>query len=208
MKKYFSKEKWAYSFYCLTHPVEGFYEIRHRDRGSVPIAIIYVILYSLCYSWNRLASSFVVNDTNPRNVDAFSELTGVLVLYLLLCVGNWSITCLMSGEGRLKDISIIIGYSMLPMILTYIPATIISQVVAQNEEAFYYIIITVGTVYALLLMLLGIMIIHNYSLVKTLLTVVLTFVAILVIIFCAMMIASLISQVYGFFHSIYLELIF
>ncbi len=208
MKKYFSKEKWAYSFYCLTHPVDGFYEIRHRDRGSVPIAIFYVILYSLCYSWNRLSASFVVNNTEPRTVDAFSELTGVLVLYALICVGNWSITCLMSGEGRLKDIAIIVGYSMLPMILTYIPATIISQAIAQNEEAFYYIIITVGTVYALLLMLIGIMIIHNYSLLKTLITIVLTFVAILVIIFCAMMIVSLINQVYGFFHSIYLELLF
>ncbi len=208
MKKYFSKEKWAYSFYCLAHPVEGFYEIRHRDRGSVPIAIIYVILYSLCYSINRVAASFVVNDVNPRSVDAFVELTGILVLYLLLCVGNWSITCLMSGEGRLKDISIIVGYSMLPMVLTYIPATIFSQFVAQNEEAFYYIIITVGTVYALLLMLIGIMIIHNYTLAKTLLTVLLTFVAILVIIFCAMMIFSLISQVIGFFHSLYLELLF
>lgn len=208
MKKYFSKEKWKFSFYCLTHPVDGFYEIRHRDRGSVPIAIIYVILYSLCYSVNRLASSFIVNDTNPRYVDAFSELVGVLLLYTLLCVGNWSITCLMSGEGRMKDISIIVGYSLLPMILTYIPATIISQIVAQNEEVFYYILIYVGTAYALLLMLLGIMTIHNYTLLKTLITVVLTFIAILIIIFCAMMISTLISQVVGFFKSIYTELLF
>ncbi len=208
MKKYFSKDKWAYSFYCLTHPVDGFYEIRHRERGSVPIAFLYVILFSLCYSWNRLASNFIVNDTDPRTVDALTELSGVLLLYLLLCIGNWSITCLMSGEGRLKDICIIVGYSLLPMILTYIPATIISQFVAQNEEVFYYIIIGVGTAYAALLMLLGIMIIHNYTLLKTLLTVILTFVSMLIMIFCAMMIASLISQVFGFFHSLYLELLF
>jgi len=208
VKKYFTKDKWKYSFYCLSHPVDGFYEIRHRDRGSVPIAFIYVILYSLCYSINRLASSFVVNDTNPRSVNALSELFGVLVLYALLCVGNWSITCLMSGEGRLKDISIIIGYSMLPMILTLIPATIISQVIAANEEAFYYILVTLGTAYSLLLMLIGIMTIHNYSLLKTLITLVLTMIAILVIIFCIVMVYSLVNQVFGFFHSIYLELLF
>lgn len=208
MKKYFSKDKWKYSFYCLTHPVDGFYEIRHRDRGSVPIALIYVILYSLCYSVNRLASNFIVNDTDPRSVNALTELMGVLVLYLLICVGNWSITCLMSGEGRLKDIAIIVGYSLLPMIITLIPATIISQVIAQNEEAFYYILVYLGTAYALLLMLIGIMTIHNYTLLKTLITVVLTFVAILIIIFCAMMISTLISQVVGFFESIYTELLF
>ncbi|MDO4316590.1 MAG: Yip1 family protein [Lachnospiraceae bacterium] len=208
MKKYFSKDKWKFSFYCLTHPADGFYEIRHRNRGSVPIALIYVVLYALCYSWNRLGASFIVNDTNPRNVDAVSELFGVLLLFLLICVGNWSITCLMSGEGRLKDIAIIVGYSLLPMILTLIPATIISKIVAQNEEAFYYIIVYLGTAYSLLLMLIGIMTIHNYTLLKTLITVVLTVVAMLIIIFCAMMIFSLVSQVVGFFQSIYTELLF
>ena len=208
MKKYFTKDKWKYSFYCISHPVEGFYEIRHRDRGSVPIAFIYVILYSLCYSINRLAASFVVNDTNPRNVDAWHELGAIILLYALLCVGNWSITCLMSGEGRLKDIAIVIGYSLLPMILTLIPATILSQVLAQNEEAFYYIIVYLGTAYTVIMLLIGIMTVHNYSLAKTLVTLVLTLVAMLIIIFCAVMIFSLVSQVYGFFHSIYLELLF
>ncbi len=208
MKKYFSRDKWKYSFYCLTHPADGFYEIRHRDRGSVPIALFYVVFYALCYSWNRLGASFIVNDTNPRSVDAVSELFGVLLLFLLLCIGNWSITCLMSGEGRLKDIAIIIGYSLLPMILTLIPATVISQIVAQNEEAFYYIIVFLGTAYSMLLMLIGIMTIHNYTLLKTLITVFLTIVAMLIIIFCAMMIFSLVSQVIGFFESVYTELLF
>lgn len=208
MKKYFSKENWKYSFYCITHPADGFYEIRHRERGSVPIAIIYVIVYALCYSVNRLASSFIVNDVNPRSVDAFSELGAVLLLYALLCIGNWSVTCLMSGEGRLKDIATIVGYSLLPMILTLIPATIISQLLAQNEEAFYYIIVYVGTAYSLIMMLIGIMTIHNYTLLKTLITIVLTIVAILIIIFCAMMVFTLVGQVYGFFESIYTELLF
>lgn len=38
--------KVKYLFYTLTHPMDGFYEIRHRGRGSVLIAVISVILFS------------------------------------------------------------------------------------------------------------------------------------------------------------------
>ena len=109
MKSLFSKEKWQQLFYTVSHPSDGFYWIRHGEKGSVAIAILMVVLFGLCFTLNRLLAGFVVNDINERTVNALWEMTGVLMLYLLLCVGNWSITCLMDGEGRLKDIAIAIG---------------------------------------------------------------------------------------------------
>jgi len=53
---------------------------------------------------------------------------------------------------------------------------------------------------------MGIMIIHNYSLAKTLVTLLLTFCAMLIIIFIIMMLFDLLSQVYGFFRNVYIEL--
>lgn len=208
MKNLFSAEKWKYMFYCISHPSDGFYEVRHRERGSVAIAWVMVLLFGISYTVNRLMASFIVNDTDPRSVDTLMEIEGVLILFLLLSISNWSVTCLMNGEGRLKDIMTIVGYSLTPCVLCYIPATIISHFVAQNEEAFYNIIMGVSLAYSLILMLIGIMIVHNYTLGKTLLTILLTFFALLVIIFMVMMVYSLIGQVITFFHSIYLELYF
>ena len=45
MGKYFSKEKWSYMFYTITHPMDGYYWIRHREYGSVPIAILLAGLF-------------------------------------------------------------------------------------------------------------------------------------------------------------------
>ena len=59
-----------------------------------------------------------------------------------------------------------------------------------------------------LLALSGIMIVHNYSLAKTLLTLILTVVAMLIIVFIAMLLSDLVNQVYGFIYSIYMELLF
>lgn len=208
MKQLFSKDKWKYAFYTVSHPADGYYEIRHRERGSVVIAFILVMLFSLSFSINRISASFIVNDVDPLEVNALTELISVLLLYALFCVGNWSITCLMEGEGRLKDISIAIGYAMIPMIVCFNIGTVVSQFVAQNEEAFYFMIIGIGIAYGLFMMLIGIMEVHNYTLGKTLVTIFLTFIAMFIIIFVVLLFADLINQVYSFFYSIYQELIF
>lgn len=208
MKELFSKEKWSYFGYTLTHPMDGFYWIRHKEYGSVPIAVLMVILFSISFSLNRLYASFVVNRTDPRSVNSLTELAGVLVLFLLVCVGNWSITCLMDGEGRFKDIIIAVGYGITPATVGYVIATLLSKVIADNEQAFYGLVIAIGISYAVILVLMGIMQVHNYTLGKTLITLFLTFVAVLIIIFLALLLFNLVNQVITFFKSIYLELIF
>ena len=208
MGKYFSKAKWSYMFYTISHPMDGYYWIRHRDYGSVPLAILMVFLFSCSFTANRLLASFVINDLDPRGVDALYELMGVMAFYLLLCVSNWSITCLMNGEVRLKDIAIAVGYGTVPMTFVMVASTIISQFIADDEQAFYGILIGVGIAYGVIMMLIGIMQVHNYTLGKTLLTLFLTFVAALIIVFLLLLLSNLLGMVYNFFHSIYTELIF
>ena len=208
MKKYFSKEKWRYLLYTMNHPMDGFYWIRHRDYGSVPIAIVLVILFSLCFSLNRICANFIVNDIEPTTVDSLEELSGILLLYALLCVANWSITCLMNGEGRMKDIAIAIGYGCAPLIPAFLLATAMSHFITEEEAAFYTMIIGLGIAYGAILVLIGIMQVHNYTLSKTLQTLLLTFVAVLIIIFVALLLADLIGQVINFIRSLYIEIIF
>lgn len=208
MKQLFSKSKWKYAFYTVSHPADGYYEIRHRERGSVAIALLLVVFFSFSFSINRISASFIVNDVDPLDVDALTELVSVLLLYGLFCIGNWSITCLMEGEGRLKDIAIAIGYAMIPIIVCFNIGTVVSQFVAQNEEAFYWMIMGIGVAYGLFMMLIGIMEVHNYTLGKTLVTIFLTFIAMFIIIFVVLLFVDLINQVYSFLYSIYQELIF
>ncbi len=208
IKELFSLDKWKYAFYTVSHPMDAYYEIRHRGRGSVPVAIVLVILFSLSFSINRMSAGFIVNDVDPLEVNALTELVAVLLLYLLLCVGNWSITCLMEGEGRLKDIAIAIGYALIPMIICFNIGTILSQFVSLEEGAFYWIIIALGVAYGLIMMLMGIMVVHNYTLAKTLVTILLTFIAVFIIIFVVLLFVNLINQVYSFFYSIYQELMY
>lgn len=208
MKKYFSKEHWKYLLHTMNHPMDGYYWIRHRNYGSVPIAILMVVLFSLCFSLNRIGASFVVNDVEPSTVDSLEELSGVLLLYILLCIANWSVTCLMGGEGRMRDIFIAIGYAFAPLIPAFLLATAMSYVIVEEEAAFYSMIIGIGIAYTVMLLLMGVMQVHNYTLGKTLQTLLLTFIAVLIIIFIALLLTDLVGQVVNFVKSVYTELIF
>lgn len=208
MGKYFSKEKWSYMFYTISHPMDGYYWIRHQDRGSVPLAVLMVFLFSASFTANRLLASFVVNDIDSRSVDSLYELLGVMAFYLLLCVSNWSITCLMNGEGRMKDIAIAVGYGTVPVTVIIVLSTLISQFIADDEQAFYTLLLAIGIAYSVIMILIGIMQVHNYTLGKTLLTLFLTFVALLIIVFLILLLTNLLGMVYNFFRSIYTEIIF
>ena len=208
MQKAFSKEKWQYLLHTISHPMDGFYWIRHQDRGSVGIAILLVFIFSASFSANRLLASFVVNDIDARTVNSLYELFSVMILYLLFCVSNWSVTSPMNGEGRMKDIAIAIGYGTAPISFVLILGTIMSNFVADDEQAFYFLLLGVGIAYGLILMMIGIMQVHNYTLGKTLITVLITFAAFLIIVFLALLLFNLLGMVYNFFHSIYVEIIF
>ena len=208
IKKLLSKDKWKFMLHTVSHPADGFYEIRHRERGSVLVALILVVLFSVVWSINRISASFIVNDVDPRNVDSLSELVTVLLFFFLICVSNWSITCLMDGKGRLKDIIIAIGYSTIPATVCILIGTLVSQFVSNDEAAFYTMICGIGIAYTLFMMLIGIMTVHNFTLGKTIITIFLTLVALLIIVFILLLLVDLVNQVYSFLFSIYQELMF
>lgn len=201
------KEKLLYPFYVITHPFDGFYEVRHRGKGSVPVALLMIFLFGLSFSLNRRYASFVVNNINPRGVDVRLDIISVFAIILLFATANWSITCLMEGEGRFKDILTVIGYSTLPMVLTFLPITVLSWFIAADEEDIYHVIRMLAILYFAILLLIGIMIIHNFSIGKTIVTLVFTVVALIIIIFVILLMLSMIDQVRAFFESVYNELV-
>ena len=208
MRKHFTREKVGYLFGVLSRPIDSFYEIRYRDKGSVPLAVICVFVLSALFTINRVFAGFVVNDVNPRTIDGVTEMAAFFILLGLFCVGNWAVTCLMEGEGRMRDIVTVAGYAMLPIALTLGPATILSNVISLEESAFYSILIGVSITWTAVLLLVGVMTVHNYTILKTLITLLLTFITILILIFIGLLIMDLLNQVYGFLFSIYTELIF
>lgn len=202
------KEKINHLFYTLTHPLDGYYEIRHRDKGSIVLAMVILLLTSIVFCIDKRYTSFTVNDADVRNVKSLLYIGSMILLFFLFCIGNWSVTCLTNGEGRMKDIIIATGYGLLPIPLLFIPGTIISHFLATDEKVFYTLFITIGVAWAAFMVVCGNMTMHNYTVTQEIVTLILTVVAMIIMLFIMLLFYSIFSQIVGFIKSIYTEIIY
>ena len=77
------KEKIKFLFYTLTHPVDGFYEIRHREKGSMALALLVVLLAAIAFCLDKRYASFVVNMSDPLEVKSVMYISAMFLLFFL-----------------------------------------------------------------------------------------------------------------------------
>jgi hypothetical protein len=136
----------------------------------------------------------------------FGAITGICVPLALWIIANWCLTTLFEGEGSMKDIYIASTYSLLPLILTMIPATIASNFILANEVKTVSLITTLGLVWMGMLMFFGTMVTHDYTIGKNAITVVATLVGMICIMFIAILFSTLLGKLVSFVTNIVTEL--
>ena len=194
--------------YILLHPIDGFYAMKYEKKGTIWIALLNFLLVGISYAINTQYTSIIVIPRNPIGMHTLRDFYMLAGALLLFCVSNWSVTCITNGEGRFKEIFMALCYAMTPLILTLIPATILSNFISAEETGFYHMLLSVGMMYFVFLVFIGLLTVHNYTVVKMLITILLTFVAILVIVFLITLMFTLWQQLVVFVTSLYTEIMF
>ncbi len=199
------KEEFLYAFYVIFHPFDGFWDLKHEKRGSLRVAIVYMILTVLTFFYQAVGSGYAVNQqTVYTNVVVVG--LGVLVPIFLWSVANWCLTTLFDGEGSFKDIVIAMGYSLLPLILTVIPTTIASNFIVSSEVEMLNLVTTIGFIWVGILIFFGMMVTHDYSMGKNVLTVAGTIVGMVFIMFIGILFSTLLSKIVNFVMNIITEI--
>jgi len=194
--------------YILAHPVDGFYAMKYEKQGTIKIALLNFFLVLVSYAFSAQYTSIIVSQRNPMTIHSFFESTILVSALILFCISNWSVTSLTNGEGRFKDIFMAVCYAMTPLVLTIVPAAIISNFLSEEETGFFHMIVAVGVTYFVFLVFLGLLTVHNYTVVKALTMVLLTACAILIIVFLVTLMLTLWQQLYVFVYSLYTEIMF
>jgi tetratricopeptide (TPR) repeat protein len=199
------KEELLYVFHIIKHPFDGFWDLKHEKRGSMRAAVIIIIVTILAFYYNDIGIGYVMNSTGKHNTIIYWTL-GTLLTIFLYGAANWCLTTLFDGEGSFKDIIIAISYSLTPVILTLIPATIISNMITSNEANLVTLIENFGYIWAGLLIFLGMMVTHDYSLFKGITTTLGTIVGMLFIMFVGILFSTLLGKIIAFISNIIVEL--
>ncbi|MBQ3866554.1 MAG: YIP1 family protein [Clostridia bacterium] len=198
-------EAFLYGAHVIFHPFDGFWDLKHEKRGNFKAGAFFVALTILGYIYNDVGKSFWY-DPYRAGISIVNETLGVLVPLALWVVGNWCLTTLFEGEGNFKDILLAACYSVIPLPLMMIPATILTHVLTLDESAVITLLIGIGYVWAGFLLVIGVMTTHDYSFGKNLLTVLGTLVAMVFIMFIVVLFSGLLSKIVSFFVNIFVEL--
>lgn len=206
MQKYL--KSMAYGFHVITHPFDGFWDLKREKRGTLAAAVTFAVLTVLMLVVRKQGTAFLFNMNRLEDVDMMVDIVTVGMLFILWCVANWCLTSLMDGEGKMQDIAIFTGYSLLPMLIIQFPLVVVSHMITAEEGTFYYVFTVISYLWTIALLVLGMMITHQYSMKKTLVTTVLTLVGMAIILFIALLFFSVIQQFLTFIVTAYKEIRF
>lgn len=207
MKNKILKEQLHYLKYSLIHPFDGFYEIKYRGKGSALIATVILILYGIMKCISYQYTGFVMNMNAIFKMNSVSIFISALSVFLLFTVSNWTITTLFNGKGNMRDIYIVLGYSVVPMLLLNGVTAFISNFVIKEEVIIVRSLQGIGVVWFVFVMLAGLCIIHEYSFAVNIKTLLATAVAAFIIVFLGILFFSLMERMYYFVMSVASEMV-
>ena len=194
--------------YILVHPFNGFYNMKHQKEGTVKFALFNFFLVCLSVSIMNQYTSIRIIDAHPAAGNSLWVFSTNTMVLLLFCISNWAVSTITDGEGKFKEILMVCCYAMTPIVLTFVPVTILSNFLAEAESGFFFMIRTFALGYSVLLGFLGLVSIHNYTPSKAIITIFLTFVAVLVIVFLVALLISMVQLLLIFTRSVYTEITF
>jgi len=199
---------WKLPFKILFRPINGFYEMKFEKKGTLKIAFLILVFMCISFAFFNQYTSIIVDRTHPQAVNALLDVGGLLLVLVLFCVANWAVTSLTDGEGKLLEIFMTICYAMTPLVLILIPATLFSNIITLQEAGFFHLLIGFAVFWFVMLVFIGLIVIHNYTVLKAIVTAICTFFSLLIILFLITLFFSLIQQLMVFINSIYRELSF
>lgn len=197
-----------YSLYVITHPFDGFWDLKREKRGSLGAAVTILVLVILTSIIKKQNTSFLFNYNRLDKLNVLVDIITVFLVYVLWCVANWCLTSLMDGEGKMTDIMIATAYSLVPIVLINLPLVPVSYVITAEEGTFYTVFTVISFLWAGILLLFGTMVTHQYSMKKTILTILCTIVGMAIILFIGLLFFSVIQRIINFIVTIYQELRF
>jgi hypothetical protein len=195
-----------FAYHIIFHPFDGFWDMKYEKKGKMKTAVLILFGFIFSQIFHGLVGSFLYNGNYGYQPNIMSYAVNVLIPLVIFCVANWSVTTLMDGEGKLKHIFMAVCYAMLPMVLIRIPLTIISNFITLDEAPYYNFFLNFSTYWFYFLLFIGILTVHQYGVLKTFFTFIMTAVSMFVIVFLGLVFVALLTQVAGFIIAIYNEL--
>ena len=215
--KQFDKQKYAWRnldktkllvpFRLFAHPIDTFNDIKYEGRGSVGIANLMLALFFFESVFDYFTVGYLFTNNEPQYFSVFPILMKTVGIVVVWCVVNWAMCALLDGDGTFKDIYMATCYSLLPIVLFLIPLDLLSNVITNTEGMFYSTFTTIIYAWAILFVFLGMMMVHQFTVAKTIGSVVLSLAIMVILVFLVLLSFSIFQQMSAFVKTVMTEIL-
>ena len=189
------------------HPVDLFNDIKYEKRGSLGIANLLLFLYFIEEIINYFTVSYLFSNNEAQSFSIWPILLRTVVLVFVWCITNWATSTLQEGKGNFKEIYLVTCYSLTPLVLFSVPLTLATNMLTLSESMFYTTILSGLQLWSLLLLFLGTMVVHQFTVRKTIGSVILSLFMIVILAFLVLLAFSISQQMITFGNTIITELL-
>lgn len=193
-----------YPVYVLRHPIEGFEEMRNHERSSYLVSALVLFLWVLSQLMKEKGSGFIFSSSVDSSVDMVFLKT--IVVFILWVISNWGLRTFLSGRGSLRDIVSASAYALVPYTIFSFLYVIGSNFLIMEEGMFLNMLMNIGLMWSLFLMISAMKAIHEYEVGRTVVSLLLTALGVVLIVFLFILFFSSLQQVFDLLVTIFSEL--
>jgi len=192
----------------LFKPLDFFYDIQEPNRLKWSQGFILILMAFIARMASLLLVGYHFEARAPYQISYFHEFIWILVPWITWCLANWSVSTILDGEGKFKELFVGSAFCLVPYIIFIIPITLMTNVLALSEESFYNSATVLILCWVGLLILIKVKVLHDFELGKLILITFFTLLGMAIIWFIGILLYGLINQFISFFLDLFKEIRF
>lgn len=192
----------------FAHPIDTFDEMKFKRYFSWPLVLIVMAAWFFIEIVARQYVGFRFNQSRPDSLNILVILARTVLPFLLFCVANWAVCTLMDGEGKFSEICTYVTYALIPYIAGLVIRLGLTNLLTLEEAIFIQWLMIGITLFCVILLYQAERVVHQFSFMKTVGTLLLTLFAMLIIVILGFLLYALFQQIIVFIGTIASELAF
>ncbi len=197
-----------YAKYFMRHPSDGSYGIAREGRASFLAPSIILVIFIAEYVINKYLCGFLQKTIREGRYELVSDIGTIIVVITGVTLCNYLVCTINEGEGTVKKIYTYFCYSLMPYVILTPVSFVLSHVVTNNEAFLITLVEVVMYGWIIVLMILAIQGVNNYTAQETFKIICLSIFTILIVALLIFIIYVLWAQVFEFISAIIGEVVY
>lgn len=191
-----------YAFKIPRHPIDRYYDIRVKRKGTVAGATILYLLLFIIFMTYTVGKGYIYQYVAVEDMDINAIVIGFFAIIGLFVICNYLVTSIKDGDGSFQQVYMIPAYGCIPYMVAMFSITILSYFLTNNEAFLLSIILYVGIVWSVISIFLGFMTVHDYSVKETIVSLIITVVFMIIAAILLLVIIIMWDQLWQFIQTI------